>query len=423
MKMRCLPLLAVGALLATLGAEAADWLQFRGPQGLGIAPDKDVPVTWSSQENIVWKTALPGAGASSPIVWGNKIYLTCYSGYGTDRKDPGDLKALTRHLVCLDRTSGQILWTRDVPAAQPEYAYGGYTALHGYASSTPVTDGQRIFVFYGKSGVFAYDLEGKQQWQASVGTNTHSWGSGTSPVLYKDLVIVNASVESGRLVALSKSNGKEVWSAKGISSSWNTPLLVNLPSGAQELVVSVQGRLRAFDPQTGAELWTCHGVDDYVVPSVVAHAGVVYAIGGRSNTAVAVKAGGKGDVTKTHELWRLSKGSNVCSPVYHEGHLYWTSEGRGMVYCVDVAKGTVVFEERLQPNPNLIYASPIVADGKLYVVSRNNGAYVLEAKPQFKLLAHNTIKDDSSVFNASPVVSNGQLLLRSDRYLYCIGKK
>jgi len=422
MKARNLLIAAIGLLAFTLSASPADWLQFRGPGGLGIAGDKNLPVKWGVQENIAWKAELPGPGASSPIVVGNKVYLTCYSGYGLD-KAAGDMKDLKRHLVCLDRASGKVLWTRDVPQSLPEQAFSGpYITLHGYASGTPACDGQRLYVFFGKSGVFAFDLDGKQLWQGSAGDKTHGWGSGTSPVLTKDLVIVNASVESGSLVALNKSDGKTAWTAKGISSSWNTPLLVDVPGGKQELVVSSQGRIRAFNPQSGAELWNCHGVDDYVVPSVVASKGVVYAIGGRSNTALAVKCGGQGDVTKTNVLWRINKGSNVTSPVFHEGHLYWANEERGIVYCVEAEKGTVVFEERLQPTSGRIYASPVAADGKLYFLSRQSGAYVVDAKPQFKLLSHNAIKDDPGPFNANPVVSNGQLLLRSNRYLYCIGK-
>jgi len=417
--------LLTGCLVVlTLPAGAADWPQFRGPGGQGTAAAKDLPVTWSDTENLLWKIELPGAGASSPIVVGNKIFVTCYSGYGVPGENIGDMKDLKRILLCLDRAGGKILWTREIAPVLPENSYqpGSYLSLHGFASSTPVSDGERIFIFLGKSGVLAFDLEGKQLWQSSVGTRTHGWGSGTSPVVAKDLVIVNASVESGSLVALNKSDGKEVWSAKGMTSSWNTPVLIDV-AGQQEVVVSVLGRLRAFNPQTGKELWSCHGVDDYVCPSVIGHDGIVYAIGGRSNTAVAVRAGGTGDVTDTHTLWRQNRGSNVSSPVYHDGHLYWASEGKGTVYCLDAAKGTIVYEERLKPTPELVYASPVVADGKLFYVSRSKGTFVVAAKPQFQLLAHNTLKSDPSIFNASPVISNGQLLLRSDRCLYCIGKK
>jgi len=331
------------------------------------------------------------------------------------------MSALKRHVVCLTR-AGKILWTRDVPSGLPETVYGSYQGLHGYASSTPVSDGKNIYAFFGKAGVFAFDLEGKQLWSSSVGAAKHSWGSGTSPILYKDFVIINASVESGALVALRKDTGKPAWTAKGnVSSSWNTPILVNVPGGATEVVVSQQGRLRGFNPDTGAELWNCQGINDYVVPSIVAHEGIVYAIGARANAAVAIRAGGKGNVSSTHVVWNLKKGSNVSSPVYHEGHLYWASDGGSRVYCVKVDKGTLVYEQTLKPNADRIYASPLVADGKIYYVSRERGTYVLDASPQFKLLAHNTL-GDKSVFNGSPVADRGQLLLRSNRYLYCVGK-
>jgi outer membrane protein assembly factor BamB len=423
--MRTRTLLAAALLLlVSLPAAAADWPQFRGPDGLGVGEDRNLPVTWSSRANVAWKVDLPGAGASSPIVIGDRIFLTYYTGYGLPEGNAGGLDDLTRHLVCLDRAGGKVRWQRAVRAVQPESPFqGGYITKHGYASSTPASDGERVYVFFGKSGVLAFDLDGKQLWQTSVGTGTHGWGSGTSPVLYKDLVIVNASVERRSLVALRKADGKEVWSARGMDASWNTPLLVQVPGGSTELVVSVRGQLLAFDPEKGEQLWSCKGINDYVCPSLVAHDGVVYAIGGRSNSALAVRAGGKGDVTDSHVVWRLQRGSNVSSPVYYNGHLYWASESRGVVYCVDAAKGKLVYEERLNPTPGLIYASPLAADGKLYYVSREKGTYVVAARPQFKLLARNVLDADAGIFNASAVPSNGQLLLRSDRRLYCIGKK
>jgi outer membrane protein assembly factor BamB len=402
-------------------AGAADWLQFRGPGGLGQAADKDLPVTWSATENLVWKTPLPGAGASSPITVGNRIFLTCYSGYGLPDGNAGDMSALKRHLVCLERGSGKQVWVKDVAAQGQENPYQSFQALHGYASSTPVSDGKHVFVFFGKAGVFAFDLDGKQLWHASVGERTHNWGSGTSPVLHQDLVIVNASVESGGLVALNKADGKVAWRNQGMSSSWNTPLLLQA-GGRDELVVNVHGRVLAYDPQTGKSLWTCEGFPDYVCPSIIAHEGVVYVIGARSNSALAVRAGGSGNVSDSHVLWRLNKGSNVSSPVYHDGHLYWASESRGIFYCVDAKEGKLIYEERLRPAPDRIYASPVAADGKIYLVSRTKGTFVFDASPTFKLLAHNTL-DDASVFNASPAVVDGQLLLRSDKALYCIGKK
>ena len=248
----CLVLVAV-CCVATTQIVSADWLQFRGPGGLGIAPDKATPVTWSADSNIAWKFPMPGPGGSCPIVVGDKVFITCYSGYGADKKEPGDQKSLKRHLFCLDLKTGKQLWTRDFPAPLPEPNYSSYQALHGYASNTPISDGKHVWVFLGKDGVYCFDLDGTQKWHVSVGTKTHGWGSGTSPILYKDLLIVNASVESGTLYGLDKNSGKEMWKAKGMNSSWNTPVLVKLKDGTTELAVartpaSNSGRRR---PTTG----------------------------------------------------------------------------------------------------------------------------------------------------------------------------
>jgi len=403
-------------------ALGAEWSDFRGPHGLGISTETGLPVRWSSDQNIVWKTKLPGPGTSSPVTAGDRIFLTSYTGYGLDDKNPGEMADLRRHILCIDRKSGKVLWTKEFRPELPEHKYAGEGSYHGYSSSTPVTDGERLYVFFGKSGVYCFDLDGKELWHASVGKGTDRWGSAASPVLYKDLLIVNASVESGQLVALDKMDGKEKWRAGGISSAWNTPLLVKPPSGDMELVVSIENLLVGLSPETGKELWHADGIHRYVVPSVVADNGVVYAIGG-GHTSVAVKAGGRGDVTKTHVLWRVSTGSNVPSPIYHEGYLYWASDNGGTIRCQDAATGKFKYEKRLEPASGLIYASPVLADGKIYFVSQKKGTYVVAAKPEFELLAHNVFQDDGSRTNGSLAVSNGQLLLRSDEYLYCIGTR
>jgi outer membrane protein assembly factor BamB len=417
-RIACALLLAFG-LCAFMGA---DWRQFRGPHGLGISNEKGLPVEWSDKKNVLWKVKLPGAGASSPVTLGNRIFVTCYSGYGMDGKDPGNMEDLRRHLVCLDRVDGRIVWAKEFEPLLPEHKYAGEGSYHGYAASTPTTDGERIYVFFGKSGAYCFDLDGRQLWNATVGKNTNGWGSGASPLLYKNLLIVNASVESGALVALDKMSGKEIWRAPKISSAWNTPILAQSPDKELELVISTNSWLRAFNPDTGKELWNADGVHRYVCPSVVAHDGVVYAIGG-GHTSLAVKLGGRGDVTKTHTLWNVKKGSNVPSPIYYEGHLYWASEIGGVVHCQEAATGKFVYSERLKPNSDRIYASPVLADGKIYYVSQYKGTYLVAAAPKFEQLAHNEFEDDKSRGNASVAVSDGQLLLRNDQYLYCIGNR
>jgi len=403
-------------VLFTASCLAGNWRQFRGPGGLGVSDEKNLPIEWGPNQNILWKTEMPGDGSSSPIVLGDRVFVTCYSGYGNGQRNSGGMQDLRLHVVCVNRADGKIIWDKEL---QPRLPESQRVRDHGYAGPTPTTDGERLYVFFGKSGLFAFDLQGNQLWNADVGTQTHGWGCGTSPVLYKNLVIVNASVESGSLVAVDKITGEEAWRSPGMRASWNTPHLVKLKDGKQELVVSVRSSILGFDPATGTQLWTCEGVPDYVCPSVVSQADIVYAIGGRRSVSMAIRAGGRGDVTDTHKLWETTAGSNVCSPVIHKGHLYWISDRNRAAYCLNLEDGRIVYRKRFPSQP---YASAVQADDKLYIVTRRGGTYVLAAKPEYKELAHNTL-DDRSTFNASPAISDGNLFLRSDRYLYCIGAK
>ena len=418
MRETCYAAIGLGLCLSATTL-AGDWLQFRGPGGLGVSEEKNLPTEWSSEKNIAWQADLAGPGASSPIVVKDRVYLTCYTGYGIE-VGKGEQKDLRRHLLCFDRKTGKQLWAKEFEPKLPEHEYQGEGSYHGYAASTPTSDGDRLYVFFGKSGVFCFDLDGQQLWQASVGEGTNGWGSGTSPVLFGKLLIINASVESGSLVALDKLTGDEVWKAEGINSAWNTPLLVE-GKGRKELIVSTESRLRSFDPESGKPLWDADGVHRYVCPSVVAHDNVVFAIGG-GHTSLAVRLGGSGDVTESHGLWRQKSGSNVGSPVYHDGHLYWVSDGGGLMCCQNAQTGEFVYQERLEPRPGNIWSSPVLADGKLYLVSQHDGTYVVAAQPKFELLAHNKFADDDSRTNASPAVHGGQLLLRTDKRLYCIGQ-
>jgi hypothetical protein len=379
-----------------------------------------LPVKWSSKENIAWKTELPGPGASCPITIRDRVYLTCYTGYGLEG-NVSDQKDLRRHLLCFERATGKVAWSQVFEPKLPEHGYQGEGSYHGYAASTPTTDGERLYVFFGKSGVYCFDLDGNPLWHVSVGDGINGWGSGCSPILYGKFLIVNASIESNSLVALDKLTGEEVWRARGINSAWNTPLVV-AGKERSELVVSTENRLLSFNPSDGMPVWNADGVHRYVCPSVVAHDDVVYAIGG-GHTSLAVRTGGSGDVTASHGVWRQSKGSNVGSPIYLDGHLYWANDDGSIVCCQKAETGETVFQTRLEPDAGTIWSSPVLADGKLYIVSQRNGTYVVAAKPTLERLAHNKFDDDGSRTNASPAVHNGQILLRTDRNLYCIGKK
>jgi len=407
-------LLLLGGLVPVAPAVAADWPQFRGIGGQGVAEGDKYPVRWTPDRGIAWKTALPGPGASSPVVFGDRIYLTCYSGYGSGG---GSLEAMERHLLCLSRTDGVVRWSKLIPVKQLEQ--DRIREGHGYATNTPAVDADRVYVFAGKSGMFAFDHDGKQLWQANCGERLNNWGSAASPVLHKNLVIVNASVESDSLFALEKATGKTVWRVQGIKDSWNTPVLAANPAGKTELVLAIMQKVLGFDPDTGKELWSCKtDINWYMAPSLVVDKGVAYCVGGRTGGGLAVKLGGSGDVTATHRLWTINKGSNVTSPVFHDGHLYWMHENEGIAYCAEAATGRIVYEEKIGGRVGQVYASPVLAGGNLYYTTRNGRTTVVPAKPQFAVLETNEL-EQRGIFNASPAAANGRLYIRSDKFLYC----
>jgi outer membrane protein assembly factor BamB len=434
---------------------AEDWPGFRGNHG-GIAVSQDLP-TKVTKDNTLWKLKMPGVGTSSPITYGDKIFVTAYKGYGTalTKQSPGggkkggggggfgkggapdaaqkDLRLL---VLCVDASDGKVVWQKEVTPKFPEVNFTGMFREHGYASSTPATDGERVIAFFGKSGVHAFDMEGKSLWSTDVGDGTHMWGSASSPVIYGDLVIVNAGIESKKLVALNKTTGKEVWSAKALGTCWSSPALVETKDGKTEVVMSWPGKIVGYDPLTGTQKWYCDGIGSgggggggkgmggggYTSSTPVSKDGIVYAIGGGGptpTTSLAVKAGGSGDVNKTHVLWRSKSGSNAPSPVIVGNELCWVD---GSLTALDLASGKSVASERLYSGRGE-YVSAVAAGSKIYALTRGDGLFVLDAADKFTTLDHHEFDGDSSIFNASPAISNGKLFLRSNAYLYCIGKK
>jgi outer membrane protein assembly factor BamB len=455
-----LRLLALAVLLPlTTVAQAADWSRFRGPNGNAFSEEKGLPTKWSdsAEDGLVWKTSLPGAGASSPVISGDRVFVTCYKGEERNRV-PANLE---RILVCTSRKDGKILWQKSVKGKANEDSGGDMLLTHGYASSTPATDGEGVYVLFGKSGVYAYDMKGNELWHKDVGSGSApmGWGSANSPILYKNLVIVTAAAEGHALIAFDKKTGKEVWKnpAESLNGCWGTPILVDLPGGKQELVISVPGEVWGFDPASGQFLWFCEGVNtNAMCSSAVAKDGIVYAIGGGpgSSGAVAIKAGGKDDVTKTHLLWTKNAGSYVTSPVIVGELLLWVDDG-GFAQGLKLKDGeSVASKKRLAGGAvggapadgppggggfggggfggggrgrggmggKEYYASVVAGDGKLYAVSRSKGTFVISADAKLEVLATNKM-DDASVFNAGPAIQDGQIYLRSDKFLYCIGKK
>ena len=417
-----------------VNADDNDWTRFRGPGGKGIAKDAKIADSWTESSNVKWKVDLPGPGSSCPIVHGDYVYLTCYTGYGVDRKDPGQAKDLKRHLLCFELKSGKEVWRTTVDSAADEDPYKGFIMEHGYASSTPVTNGKRIFTFFSKSGVCAFDMKGKKIWQTSVGTKSdpYKWGGGSSPILYKDLVIVNAGNVGRKIVALSQSDGKEKWSMENdkFQNCWGTPIVVKTDKGS-ELVTSQPGQIVGIDPETGKKLWSCKSpIAQTVCSSLVERNGVVFAQGGRQGKAIAVKCGGKGDVTNSHVVWTKAVASSIGTPIIFDDKILWS--GRGVVFCYQCSDGKELFKARLpavkvegqaqRRGPAGDYASPIKVGDKILVSMRSGATHVLKAGAKYELVSTNLIKEASPLFNATPAISGDKMLIRSQKKLYCISK-
>lgn len=406
--------LVVG-LLVNSAVSAEDWLAFRGTNGAGVSTSDSVPTTWSNSENIAWSLDLPGKGYSSPIVVGDSVFVTCYS-------DGRDLSKLKRYLVRVNRKTGKPVWTREIASTADEKQIPQFAGQPGFASHTPASDGERIYVLLGNSGIHVFDMNGEIVWKKDVGKEERAmFGSAASPILYKNKVIVTAASESESIRAFDKLTGEELWKceAAAIGRSYSTPVIGTSQAGVDELLFPVVGEVWGINPETGKLKWFCEAkTDTSVCPCIVLHDDIAYCLGGRGGGRTAIRLGGKKDVTKTHTEWIFTGGSYVPSPVVKGDHLYWVKDN-GVVFCVDRKTGKEVGTNRIGGK---FYASITLIGDKLYALSRFSGTHVLEATPELKVIAENPELDDSD-HSASPAVADGQLFIRSDKSLYCIAAK
>ena len=347
-------------------AIADNWPAWRGLNGDGTSAEKNLPTTWSDTQNVKWKIDLPQRSHAAPIVWGDRIFLS----------QALDAKGRQRALWCLDRKDGKRLWERVVPYADDEPLH----ATSSFCAATPVTDGKHVLVSFGSAGLWCYDFDGREVWHYDLGKLWHIWGNASSPILYQNLVILWAGPgERQFLLALDKTTGKKVWQRdipggkdgindKAWLGSWSTPLIATV-KGRDELIVGVPKKLKAFDPKTGKELWSCDGLGDLVYTSPVISAegeGIVVAFSGYKGPALACKAGGSGDVTKTHRLWHQVKGNpqRIGSPVILGEHCYLVGEN-GIANCFELKTGKDLWKERVTKANT--WSSLIHADGRFYL--------------------------------------------------------
>ncbi|WP_044303543.1 outer membrane protein assembly factor BamB family protein [Rhodopirellula sallentina] len=410
---------AVCLVVTAANLIASDWPCFLGPNGSARSAEQ-VPTTWSESNSLAWKVDLPGTGSSSPIIVGDRLIVTCYVGGDGDAK---------RVVLCFDKNSGDQLWSVDYPIDYREDSYRGYITEHGYASNTPVTDGENVYVFLGKGGVHSITLEGKKNWSVDVGkeSSNRQWGSAASLILYQDTVVVNASEESQAIIALDKATGQQRWKQEAgmLELTYGTPRLVNLDGGDTEIVISVPGEIWSLKPTTGKLKWYCETpMTGNVCPSVIVDDETIYSFGGyRASGSIAVKAGGEDDVTDSRVEWTNRSSSYVATPLLVNDRFYWVDD-RGIAYCTSATDGEVVYRERVGDlaSGRPVYASPVLIGDYIYVVTRRSGTIVYKPNDSFEPIARNRIAGDESDFNASPAVSDGKLYLRSDQALYCVSE-
>lgn len=413
-------LAALAMILSPSRASAQeDWNRFRGPNGTGKASvDCELPSSWSESENVQWKIPVH-RGSSSPVFCGEKVILTGYSGYAQGGSAAGDRDDLMLHVMAYNFETGQELWDVKFPASENEQEASKRIADHGYASPTPCSDGEMVFATFGPSGIFALNDKGQLLWKRDIGDGTAGFGAASSPITYENLVIINASIESKRILAFEKRTGNLVWELDGIERAWTTPSIASTEQG-DELVIHFKNEVRGVNPLTGDVLWYCEGIPDYVVPVPVVENDVIYFSGGRQNRTLAIRAGGRGNVTESHLLWQVNRGANVTTPLYHEGYLYWAHD-KAFSQAMDATSGELAYQERFR-NRARVYGSVVYGDGKLFMTLRDGNVLVLEAAPKFNQLSVNKLGTEGEDFNATPAIRDSSLLIRSTRFLYRVGK-
>jgi outer membrane protein assembly factor BamB len=444
----------------TASVSLANWPAWRGPLANGTAPDADPPLEWSDTKNVKWKVKIPGSGSASPVIWGNRVFLLTAvtaekpaaaqpqtpppaaaaaenqpaaggpggpGGPGGERRRGGGrgqqaLEKTQFTILCLDRATGKTLWQK---VAREEVPHEGHHQDHGFASPSPVTDGQVVLAYFGSRGLHCYDLDGNLKWSKDFGQmrTRNSFGEGASPAIHGDYVIVNWDHEGDDFItALDRMTGKELWrTPRQEETSWGTPLIVDY-KGQKQVIVNATTKVRSYDLATGKELWVCGGQTGNAIPCSVADADTVYAISGfRSASLQAIQLGRTGDLTGTDAIrWSYDKNTPyVPSPVLVGNRLYFISQRGAMITAFDTKAGQPLFEaQRIEGFFNA-YASPVAAKDRVYVLNREGKCAVLKAGDKFEVLTINSIPEGT---DATIALVGKELFLRGKENLYCIAE-
>lgn len=460
--------LVLSAGSAFVGAQVSDqahWPQWRGPFFNGMARG-DAPTVWSDSSNVKWKAEIPGRGHSTPVIWGDRIFLTTAVPTGKPAPSPpvnegapapsspaapaenqqpgdsarggaqqrrgrgpgGDTRPQVEHkfeVLCLDRKTGKLLWQRTATVAAPHE--GSHRAYGSFASNSPVTDGKYVYASFGSRGVYCYDFNGKLIWEKDLGIQMRmrlGFGEGTAPLITGDrLILVFDQEGDSFIVALDKRTGKELWrAARDERSSWSTPLAIE-HGGRKQVVVSSTTRVRSYDPANGKVIWEAGGLGANVIPVPVYQDGVVFVMSGyRDPRLMAIKLGKEGDLSETDSIvWSHTRGvAYTASPVLHENKLYVVTDN-GLLSVFNATTGEPHYAQVRMPKAYNVKASPVGANGKLYLATEDGDVVVLKMGEKFEVIATNTL--DDQVFIATPVIAAGELFLRGQNHLFCISQK
>ena len=405
------------ALVTAAAAADGDWPRWRGPGDDGMARG-DAPLRWSDEDHIAWKATVPGRGFSSPVVWGDRIFLT------TAVPASGSTGGLTEHkftVLSYARKTGKLLWEKVARVATPHQPH--HPQYGSFASNSPLTDGKHLFAFFGSRGLYSYTLDGELVWQKEFGAlrmyNNFGEGAWTALDGEKLVVVLDQEGESF-LIALDKSTGRELWrTPRQGNTNWSGPYITT-HNGRKQVIVSASREACAYDLETGKQLWSAKGLGQNTIPAPVAADGMVFVMSGfRNPNLLAIRLGGEGDLTGTDAIvWQNQRGNSyTASPVLHQGKLYVLTD-TGMLSCFDAKTGKPYYQQERLPKPYNFKASPVGANGKLYLASENEDVIVVRMGEKFEVLATNTLKDQT--FIGSPAILDSEIYLRGQNTLFCI---
>ncbi|HTY64130.1 MAG TPA: PQQ-binding-like beta-propeller repeat protein [Acidobacteriota bacterium] len=426
-------------------AGKGDWPYWRGPAVNGMAVG-DAPLHWSDTQNVKWKTDIPGRGSSSPVIWGDKIFITTAVKTGPSGEPqpsaappaapatpaakpqlttPGPQAEHKFEVLCLDRKTGRILWQQTATTAVP---HEGFHPTYGsFASNSPVTDGKNVYAFFGSRGMYCYTVNGKLVWKKDFGVQMRmrmAFGEGMAPVISGNRLILIFDHEGDSfMVVLDKNTGKEIWRVKrDEKSNWAAPLVVNY-KGQEQIVVNATNKVRSYDLKTGKVIWECAGLGVNTIPHPVRQDDLIFAMSGYIKpNLMAIRLGRKGDLTGTDAIvWSQTKGNSYTpSPVIYDNKLYVLAD-TGMLSCYNARTGEPYYQQTRLPKTYSFKSSPVGANGKLYMASENEDVVVVKMGEKFEVLATNTMADQ--MFIATPAIYGGEIFLRSQNRLYCISGK